>query len=131
MRSHHAVRSLAIVVLSFLVICLDGRAQSKATDRQTIFRLEQALQETIRPESPTAERDALAKRQAEAAATLMRLGRSNSVWPLFRDGPDPSRRSYLIHSLAKAGVNPSVIMRRLKVEKNLSARRALILSLGS
>src|SRR6185369_1874406 len=82
------------------------------------------------PRNPSLERDAVAKQQAEAAAMLLRVGKAGSVWPLFRHTPDPSRRSYLIHALARANVNPLLIIRRLETEADVSARRALILSLG-
>jgi formylglycine-generating enzyme required for sulfatase activity len=74
--------------------------------------------------------DQLAKQKAEDAARLLRLGKASSVWWLFIHTPDPSTRSYLIHELARANVNPSLIIRRLDNEKDVSARRALILSLG-
>lgn len=99
--------------------------------RQTVTGLKQDLQKPLPAENQVAERDALARQQAEAAATLLRLGKVNKVWPLFRQGPDSSRRTYLIHALGGAGVNPLVIIRRLKTEKDVSARRALILSLGA
>jgi len=82
------------------------------------------------PRNPSLKRDAVAKQQAEEAAMLLRAGKASSVWPLFRHTPDASRRSYLIHALACANVNPLLIIRRLKTEANVSARRALILSLG-
>jgi len=45
-------------------------------------------------------KERLAKRQANAAVALLKLDRSESVWPLFKHSPDPRLRSYLIHRLA-------------------------------
>jgi formylglycine-generating enzyme required for sulfatase activity len=76
-------------------------------------------------------RDDLAKRQANAAVALLRMNQPEKVWPLLRHSPDPRVRSYLIHRLGPLGASPGVLVRRLEDEPDLSARRALILSLGS
>jgi formylglycine-generating enzyme required for sulfatase activity len=75
-------------------------------------------------------RDALAKRQAQAAVALVQLGQAESVWPLLRHSPNPSRRTYLLHALGRLGTDPEVILQRLETEEDVGARRALILSLG-
>jgi len=111
-------------------VYVESTTQVGKAESQAVTRLKQDLQKPMPAEDQVAERDALAKQQAEAAATLLRLGQADLVWPLFRHSPDPSRRSYLIHALGRAGVNPAVIIRRLETEKDASARRALILSLG-
>jgi formylglycine-generating enzyme required for sulfatase activity len=77
-----------------------------------------------------AERDRLARRQAQAAVALLRLGEAEAVWPVFRHTPDPGRRTYLIQRLARLGAEPGPLVQRLAVESDVSARRALILSLG-
>ena len=74
--------------------------------------------------------DALAQRGAAAAVELVRGGRGGQVWPLFRQSPDNSVRSHLIHALGNAGVDPRLVVDRLRQEPDVSARRALILSLG-
>lgn len=99
-------------------------------DRPMTARLKQELRKVPPAENQLAARDSLAKQQAEAAVNLLRLGQASSVWPLLRHSPDPSRRSYLIHSFGRMSADPVVIIRRLEVEKDVSARRALILSLG-
>jgi formylglycine-generating enzyme required for sulfatase activity len=75
-------------------------------------------------------RDDLARRQAQAAVTLLRLGHTEEVWPLLRHRPDPRLRSYLIHFLSPLLVNPQVLVDRLANEGDVSARRALLLALG-
>ncbi len=74
---------------------------------------------------------ALAKRQANAAVALLRMGRATRVWPFFEHSSDPTLRSYLIHRLGPLGVDANIVLEQLKKERNnLSIRRALILSLG-
>ena len=83
-----------------------------------------------RPVVAEAAREHLAKRQASAAAALLRLGRPERVWPLLRHRPDPRVRSYLIHRLSPLGADPHSLWRRFEVEPDVSARRALVLCLG-
>ncbi|MCE9565115.1 MAG: SUMF1/EgtB/PvdO family nonheme iron enzyme [Planctomycetes bacterium] len=76
--------------------------------------------------------DALAKRQANAAAVLLTLGEADSVWPLFafpKNG-DPSVRSYLLERLAAIGADPMTLVQRFETEPDVSARRALLIALG-
>jgi serine/threonine protein kinase/formylglycine-generating enzyme required for sulfatase activity len=83
-----------------------------------------------RPEVADAARDALARQQARAAVTLLRLGQPERVWPLFRHTPDPSVRSYLIHDLRPLEAEPDQLLRRFGVETDVSAQRALLLGIG-
>lgn len=77
-----------------------------------------------------AARNALGKKQAQAAIAVLRLGDSELVWPLFRHSADPTLRSYLIRDVGASGVSPEPIVMRLEVEPDVSARRALILTLA-
>jgi len=83
-----------------------------------------------RPIVPEEVRETLARRQANLAAALVRLGRPEPVWPLLRHQPDPRVRSYLIHRLGPLGADPKALTDRLLVEQEVSIRRALLLSLG-
>ncbi len=83
-----------------------------------------------RPVVSEAEREAVASRRANAAAALLRLGEHGPVWPLLRHAPDPTLRSFLVQRLARLGVGPEALARRLGEEKDVSARRALVLALG-
>ena len=76
------------------------------------------------------EKERLAKRQANAAVTLFRLGMSEKVWPTLKFSPDPSARSYIVHWLGPLGSDPQPIMQRLDVEPDVTIRRALVLTLG-
>jgi hypothetical protein len=76
------------------------------------------------------EKETLAKRQANASVALLRMGQAEQVWPVLKHSPDPRARSYLIHRLSPLGAAPAAIVRRLEQEKEVSGRRALLLSLG-
>jgi formylglycine-generating enzyme required for sulfatase activity len=79
-------------------------------------------------------KEKLAKRQANAAVALLRLGQADKVWPLLKRDPDRADdcrlRSYLIHRLGPLGADPAAISQRLQNEPDVTIRRALILSLG-
>jgi formylglycine-generating enzyme required for sulfatase activity len=83
-----------------------------------------------RPVLAEAERVALARRKANAALGLLHLGQAEPVWPLLRHSPTPDVRSYLVRDLATRGSDARVLVKRLEVEDDVSARRALILALG-
>jgi formylglycine-generating enzyme required for sulfatase activity/tRNA A-37 threonylcarbamoyl transferase component Bud32 len=83
-----------------------------------------------RPVPPAHQRDSLARRQATAAATLVHLKEPEPVWPLLRHSPDPTLRSYLVERLGSRSVDAGQLVERLNFEKDVSARRALILALG-
>jgi formylglycine-generating enzyme required for sulfatase activity/tRNA A-37 threonylcarbamoyl transferase component Bud32 len=82
------------------------------------------------PVVPESEKDALAKRQAQAAVALLHLGAPERVWPLLEHSPDPRLRTFLIHRLEPLGTGLRVLLDRLEGERELSRRRALVLSLG-
>src|SRR5262249_19961164 len=84
-----------------------------------------------RPVVPAAAKDALARRQAQAAVALLRLGATERVWPLLEHRPDPRLRSFLIHRLAPLAADPAVLLAQLAVEREASRRRALVLGLGA
>lgn len=86
------------------------------------------LQEPMPPDEDISGRDALAQRQARAAAELVRLGRAEMVWRLLRQSRDNTRRTYLIRELG--AVDPAILIQRMEAERDVSIRRALILSLG-
>jgi formylglycine-generating enzyme required for sulfatase activity len=83
-----------------------------------------------RPLVPDGAKERLAKRQANAAAALLRLGQPQPVWPLLRHAPDPRARSYLVHRLGPLGADARAVVQQLLAEPDVSARRALLLSLG-
>ena len=70
-----------------------------------------------------------ARRSAQAIDQL-RLGQPTDVWPLLRASGDNTVRSYLVRDFARLEVDPEVLIRQLRAERNVSARRALLLALG-
>jgi formylglycine-generating enzyme required for sulfatase activity/tetratricopeptide (TPR) repeat protein len=82
------------------------------------------------PLVPEEHKEALAKRQANAAVALVRLGHGEKVWPLLKHSPDPRVRSGIIHRLSPMGAAPEVLAQRLDEETDVTIRRALLLSLG-
>jgi formylglycine-generating enzyme required for sulfatase activity len=80
--------------------------------------------------SSDANRDILAKRQANAAVALLRLNQPERVWPLLKHSPDPRVRSYLIHRLSPLGADAKAVAQRLREEPDVTIRRALLLALG-
>lgn len=83
-----------------------------------------------RPVVSEEEKEKLAKRQANAAVGLVKMGTPETVWPLLKHSPDPRVRSYLVHRLSSLGTDPKALVARLKHESDVSTRRALVLSLG-
>jgi serine/threonine protein kinase/formylglycine-generating enzyme required for sulfatase activity len=77
-----------------------------------------------------AERETLARRQANAAVATLRMGQAEKVWPLLKHSPDPRLRSWIIHRISPMGARPGTIANRLEEEPEVSIRRALILILG-
>jgi formylglycine-generating enzyme required for sulfatase activity len=83
-----------------------------------------------RPAVPEDMKTRLANRQANAAVALARLGKPELVGGPLRHDPDPRLRSCLIERLARFGADARVVVQRLGEETDVSARRALLLSLG-
>src|SRR5579871_2090932 len=83
-----------------------------------------------RPVVPEAEKEQLAKRQVNAAVALLKLGWPEKVWALLHHQPDPRMRNYLIHRLGASGAKALAVLQRLGAEPEVTARRALVLSLG-
>jgi serine/threonine protein kinase/formylglycine-generating enzyme required for sulfatase activity len=94
--------------------------------------LQRQLERTVQPTAKAEEKQALGRQQAQAAAALLHLGRPERVWPLFRQGPDPTCRTHLIHRCAALGVDPAILARRLlgEEETDPSIRQGLLLALG-
>jgi serine/threonine protein kinase/formylglycine-generating enzyme required for sulfatase activity len=97
---------------------------------EAVALLKRELDWPAPPEDRVAERDTLARQQAQVAVALVRLGQADRAWPLLRHSSDPSRQTYLLHDLGRFGTQMNTILARLKVEQDPSVRLALILSLG-
>jgi tRNA A-37 threonylcarbamoyl transferase component Bud32 len=84
------------------------------------------------PEEATSlQRDSHWSQQSLAAVALVQLGFGEQAWQLLRFTPDPSLRSFVIAHLGALSTDPLILARRLEIEPDVSARRALIQSLGA
>ncbi|HQR08280.1 MAG TPA: SUMF1/EgtB/PvdO family nonheme iron enzyme, partial [Gemmatales bacterium] len=92
--------------------------------------LEKELAEPLKPSAFAEVKIALARKQANIVEALMVMGRTEKVWPLLKHQPDPTLRSYLIERMGPAGVNAGLLIARLEEEKEVSVKRAILLSLG-
>jgi formylglycine-generating enzyme required for sulfatase activity len=101
-----------------------------ARSAEALPLLQQALQSDSDGTKTDHDPEARAKRQANAAIALLRLGRPEFAWQLLRHRPDPRARSYLIHRLGTLRADPQVIIEQWGREREVSTRRALLLSLS-
>ena len=76
------------------------------------------------------QKETVAQRQANAAVALLQLGVPERVWPILRQSPDPTVRSYLIHRISTYGGDPQAIIDRYETEPDVTIRRSLVLALG-
>jgi formylglycine-generating enzyme required for sulfatase activity/tRNA A-37 threonylcarbamoyl transferase component Bud32 len=104
------------------------RLQEKA--RGCIPELERELEKQPGKDSPEARRVTLARRRANCAVALLRLGRPEPVWRLLCHSAYPDTRTFLIRLCAPLGVDARLLAGRLEDEPDVSARRALLLALG-
>ena len=75
-------------------------------------------------------RNALARRQATAAAVLFRLGNSEFIDEFLRLAPDPQRRSLLIHRIAAVGCSHESTLGAFDDATDVGVRAGLLLCLG-
>ena len=94
----------------------------KAHQEAVVPLLEEEMVESL-PEATEVEKDGLDKRQARAAVAMIRLGRTEPVWPLLRHSPNPSLRSYLVNWLKPLGAAPKALLARMESLKSAQGRR--------
>jgi formylglycine-generating enzyme required for sulfatase activity len=105
-------------------------AKFAAHQSQAISLAETELAKRAGEKTSEKEKERLAKRQANSAVALLRMGRTDDVWPLLKFSPDPRVRSYLIHWISPLGGDPQTISKRLDDESDVTILRALVLTLG-
>ncbi len=110
----------------FLALFDEFRAHGK----HALAALDQELARRPKENQSEDEKEFLARRQANAAAAALQLGKADQVWPLLKHSPDPRLRAWIIHRLQPNGAAPNSIIQRIKKESEVSIRRALILTLG-
>lgn len=127
MRAVNPMEQLVLAIAVSIFVGADTAGQTRV-ERERQWRA--VLQESAPPPRQAAAREALARRQAQAAIDLYRSGQVDAMWPLLRHDPDPTRRSFLVRDLGRSGAAATPIVRRLTEETDVSALRALILLLG-
>jgi len=126
--------------------------QAQAVASQALPVLESELVRKPTREAKEDDKDKLAQRQARAAVALVRLGRTEKVWPLLRHCADPRLRSFIVNWLSPLGGDPAILAAELDgidpnasptpaqaqqlmdavlFQPETSMRRALILALGA
>lgn len=109
------------------VVPAEARASS-AVQR----RLVQELEAAVPADASELAKDAAAERRANAAVGVCLADPQNAgrVWPWLADAPDPRLRTALIHHLARAAIEPSVLIRGYHDQPDPGVRQALLLALG-
>lgn len=108
----------------------------RAHRAEAVKLLSRTLAELPEPTASEAARDALASRQANAAATLLQLEhRPENVWLLLRQSADMRVRTFLIHRFAELQLPAQILADRLLTDPSgahtdVGIRRALMLGLG-
>src|SRR5207302_5884416 len=74
--------------------CLADTGHLIAHQGRGLALLDETLKRSLGAEATEEDKETLAKRQANAAVVLLRLGRHGEVWPLLKHSSDPRVRSY-------------------------------------
>jgi formylglycine-generating enzyme required for sulfatase activity len=82
------------------------------------------------PGVPGIDRERFGKRQANAAAALLKLQDLDDAWDILKHSRDPTARSYFIHHASRLAVDPRLLWNRFQREHDISIRRALLLAIG-
>jgi formylglycine-generating enzyme required for sulfatase activity len=76
--------------------------------------LEKVLDQRPAKDAKQEERQTLARQQAQTATALLARRTPARVWPLFRHSEDPTCRTYLIHNCSALGVDPKILLDRIR-----------------
>src|SRR5262249_43562481 len=87
------------------------KAESVAYQALTVLESELVRKST--PEATEDDKDKLTQRQARAGVALVRLGRTEKVWPLLRHSADPRRRSFIVNWLFPLGADLRTLVAEL------------------
>jgi eukaryotic-like serine/threonine-protein kinase len=95
-----------------------------------VAEYEKELARRLPADASQMDREILAHRQANAAVAMIKCNQAPRIWPLLAHSPEPRLRSHLAHRFGPLGIDPAILAERLKEERDITIRRALILSLG-
>ncbi len=98
------------------------------------IRVKDLLEEELEQQPPVGAseeaKNELASQQANCAVTLLLLDPAAAPWPLLQQSPEPYLRGHLLDRIEPMGVDSRMLVERLRVEKETSARRAVTLALA-
>jgi eukaryotic-like serine/threonine-protein kinase len=72
----------------------------------------------------------LASEKANCAVTLLLFGEPRNVWSLLGDSREPRVRGFLLERIEPMGVDPKMLIDRLREERDTAVRRALVVVLA-
>jgi eukaryotic-like serine/threonine-protein kinase len=84
----------------------------------------------IPQDAPEADKDRVARRQANAILLLQRAGDDQLFWPALQHRPDPRLRSFIIDHWQQAPVVATEWLMRLVDQPDTGVRQAIVLALG-
>lgn len=93
-------------------------------------RAKDVVRETFEPDFDDAAKEALSRRQTNAAVLLLKTDDSETAWSLLKFSEDPRVRSRLIHSVRPMGVDPDRLVDQVLREFDASVRSAILQALG-
>ena len=106
-----------------------AKYSSASIDEEAVRFFEEQLGKPVSSRSLAVDRDDLARRKANAAVCLVRLGRSQAVWSTLETEPGPGFAAYLSERLSIARASPFAVFNRIEFAGS-AARLALIIGLG-
>ncbi|MBM82567.1 MAG: serine/threonine protein kinase [Planctomycetaceae bacterium] len=89
--------------------------------------LDEKSDPTLNADEIAAAEDRLVNRKANAAIVLMRFGRSDLIFPLLKNGADPSLQTELVNRFPSSNVSPGILINYLMNTKLHDSDRAILL----
>ena len=105
-------------------------ARMRMYSAAAVAEYEKELARRLPDDAPQKDRENLSHRQANAAVAMIKCNQAPRIWPLLKHSPEPRLRSHLAHRFGPLGIDPAILVERLKEERDITIQRALILSLG-
>lgn len=105
-------------------------ARSLKTHPAAATALRAGLLREVAPDAAETAKDSAAKARANNGLLLCLIGSPDSVWRHLTQTEDQRLRTCLVHGFAAAGVDAAQLAAQLNVETDVSARRAILWSLG-
>ena len=102
----------------------------KSHGQEAVDLLLTKLDQQLPADALDADKEILARQQANAAVALVQLDHAGKVWPQLKHSSDPRLRSYIIDRMAHSGIDPELLAKQERVENDISIRRAILLALG-